>query len=539
MSAIKQISVLQSDNTYISEDIGADAENIDIDATHTLADKVRSWDNKVDSIEGKELSTNDYTTAEKNKLSGIENNAEVNIIESIQVNGTEQIVENKTVNIIIPESSGSSSNPVPVEEIDANQVNIDSTNTLADKAVEWDNKVDKVNGKGLSTNDYTTAEKTKLAGLSNYDDTILSGKISDIEEVVPTNASASNKLATMADVGEGGSGIEKATYEEAIALKAHAVDDLIYLNNVVYKVTSAIAIGDTITATGSGANVTTDTGLVINTLICIDGVPDNGGGDEGTEVLKPFSTATDQELSAMINGYYNGTISLADIQSVWSVGDTRTVDLSAMSATEAGESHRAQTIEMVILDFDHDTLTTPINGKTKALITIETKNCLRDATVADDDGKSNTENGYMNDSDTNVGGWTSCKRRTWCNNVFYNALPAGLKSMIKQVNKLTSAGNRSETINTDADYIFLPSEIEIFGSRTYSRAGEGTQYEYYKTASNRYKLPKWSSSYVSSIWRERSPRGTDAANFCLFNAGGDANYSGASRAYGLAPAMCL
>ncbi len=29
-------------------------------------------------------------------------------------------------------------------------------------------KVDKVSGKGLSTNDYTTAEKTKLAGLSNY-----------------------------------------------------------------------------------------------------------------------------------------------------------------------------------------------------------------------------------------------------------------------------------------------------------------------------------------------------------------------------------
>ena len=29
-------------------------------------------------------------------------------------------------------------------------------------------KVDKVTGKGLSTEDYTTAEKTKLAGLSNY-----------------------------------------------------------------------------------------------------------------------------------------------------------------------------------------------------------------------------------------------------------------------------------------------------------------------------------------------------------------------------------
>ena len=32
----------------------------------------------------------------------------------------------------------------------------------------WNNKVDKVNGKGLSTNDYTNDEKTKLAGISNY-----------------------------------------------------------------------------------------------------------------------------------------------------------------------------------------------------------------------------------------------------------------------------------------------------------------------------------------------------------------------------------
>lgn len=31
-------------------------------------------------------------------------------------------------------------------------------------------KVDKVSGKGLSTNDYTTADKNKLAGLNNYND---------------------------------------------------------------------------------------------------------------------------------------------------------------------------------------------------------------------------------------------------------------------------------------------------------------------------------------------------------------------------------
>lgn len=34
-------------------------------------------------------------------------------------------------------------------------------------------KVDKVNGKGLSTEDYTTTEKEKLASLSNYDDSNL------------------------------------------------------------------------------------------------------------------------------------------------------------------------------------------------------------------------------------------------------------------------------------------------------------------------------------------------------------------------------
>ena len=40
-----------------------------------------------------------------------------------------------------------------------------------------DNKVTKVNGKQLSTNDYTTAEKTKLASLENYDDGELRGKV--------------------------------------------------------------------------------------------------------------------------------------------------------------------------------------------------------------------------------------------------------------------------------------------------------------------------------------------------------------------------
>lgn len=45
-------------------------------------------------------------------------------------------------------------------------------------------KVDKVSGKGLSTNDYTTDEKTKLAGLVNYDDTAIKKQITDINTAI-------------------------------------------------------------------------------------------------------------------------------------------------------------------------------------------------------------------------------------------------------------------------------------------------------------------------------------------------------------------
>lgn len=43
-------------------------------------------------------------------------------------------------------------------------------------------KVDKVGGKQLSTEDYTTPEKQKLAGLSNYDDSALRKYIESLEE---------------------------------------------------------------------------------------------------------------------------------------------------------------------------------------------------------------------------------------------------------------------------------------------------------------------------------------------------------------------
>lgn len=256
--------------------------------------------------------------------------------------------------------------------------------------------------------------------------------------------------------------------------------------------------------------------------------------------LVSWTTGTNDEITAMVNAYYNGILSLDEIKSVWHLGDTRSVDLAAMEATGVGESHRAQTVEMEILDFDHDTLTTPVGSITKALITVDMKNCLRDATVSDTDGEHNAENGYMNSTNTNNGGWTSCTRRTWCNNVFFNALPSYFKSLVKSVDKLTSAGGGSYTINTDNDYCFLLSEIEIFGSATYSKAGEGSQYAWFANATtNRYKLPKWNKYTVSDVWWERSPFCDYFENFCRVIGNGNADVYNASGAAGLAPACCI
>jgi hypothetical protein len=59
-------------------------------------------DDKVDKVSGKGLSTNDYTTAEKNKLAGISAGAQVNVIESVKRNGTALTVTNKAVDVSVP-----------------------------------------------------------------------------------------------------------------------------------------------------------------------------------------------------------------------------------------------------------------------------------------------------------------------------------------------------------------------------------------------------------------------------------------------------
>jgi len=55
-----------------------------------------------------------------------------------------------------------------------------------------DSKVNTITGKGLSTEDYTTNEKNKLANLSNYDDTEIISRLDEFENLLLENANKKN-----------------------------------------------------------------------------------------------------------------------------------------------------------------------------------------------------------------------------------------------------------------------------------------------------------------------------------------------------------
>lgn len=76
-------------------------------------------DNKVDKVDGKGLSTNDYTAAEKTKLTGIAEGAQVNVIEEIQVNGTKVTPSGKKVNISVPTGALASKSEVAKTDLAA------------------------------------------------------------------------------------------------------------------------------------------------------------------------------------------------------------------------------------------------------------------------------------------------------------------------------------------------------------------------------------------------------------------------------------
>ena len=230
-----------------------------------------------------------------------------------------------------------------------------------------------------------------------------------------------------------------------------------------------------------------------------------------------WADGTDEEVAAMVAAADAGKLNLSDY---WHEGDERTVHLSAMSATGVGETHAAQDVVMVLSDPGHFTLA---SGKPCNFVVLQ-KDCLK-------------ETGYMNSYSTNNGGWNGCPRRTWCNSVYRNAIPSGLRGIFKQFTTYAANGTGSTSV-ASSDYFALFSEKEVFGSTTYANSSaesQNTQLKWFKTSSNRIK--KLNGSKYG--WWERSPYSGYLNRFCRVANGGLADWSYVDDGYGLAPFGCI
>ncbi len=153
---------------------------------------------KVDKVAGKGLSEADYTNTEKDKLAGVAEGAQVNVLENVKVNGEALEITEKGVNIDLSEYAKSADYTtallykgtvatyaeLPAEGQKVGDMynvtaadpshDLNAGENVAWNGTAWDNlggvtdlsgKVDKVEGKGLSTEDFTTDLKDKLEAI--------------------------------------------------------------------------------------------------------------------------------------------------------------------------------------------------------------------------------------------------------------------------------------------------------------------------------------------------------------------------------------
>lgn len=193
-------------------------------------------------------------------------------------------------------------------------------------------------------------------------------------------------------------------------------------------------------------------------------------------------------------------------QQFFKVGDSKTVNIGGTN------------YEVQIIGFNHDD---KVSGG-KAAYSFQLVDCLN-------------QTQQMNTSNTNTGGWNGSAMRGRMS-TYKSQLPAALRNVIKTVKKKsgTGGGSSSGTQQTNDD-LFLLSEIEIFGTTTYSVAGEGTQYEWYKAGNSRIKKVNGSAN----AWWERSPASGNTGNFCRVGSSGNAGTGAATVSFGVSFGFCV
>ena len=192
----------------------------------------------------------------------------------------------------------------------------------------------------------------------------------------------------------------------------------------------------------------------------------------------------------------------------------------------------------VILGFNHDSLS---DGSGKAGITIGMKNLLF--------GTVQMDNEYPY---TNIGGWNESTMRTYTLPKYLKTMPEDLQSVIKIVDKPSSAGGRYTTdITISQDRLWLQSRVEIMGTEGdyYSLVGEGSQYEYWRSIkdgtslSDRIKYGYQSSASTeptvpTGYWLRSAYQPSDSS-FTIIDENGRTYGKGSGNNFGVCLCFCI
>lgn len=166
----------------------------------------------------------------------------------------------------------------------------------------------------------------------------------------------------------------------------------------------------------------------------------------------------------------------------------------------------------------------------------------------------------MNSTDTNEGGWAGSELRSFLNGAFYDALPSDLKAVItpsiKYTDNVGNSSNLEGNVTVTEDKIFLFSEFEVYGNRTYANEYEQTKqarYQYYIDGKSR-KRDLWKQTPQAQYnisggtpWWLRSPSYSSSSDFCNVNnnknliqdAGNSVTTSSSSADLGVAPCFVI
>lgn len=178
----RTLQLSQDTLIYNANNIPLSTTMFSIQNFYTKPEIDKSLEFKVDKEGGKVLSSNDYTNEDKQSV-GIIKNKQDRLVsrENIKTVNNQSILGSGNIQIEIP------------------KVDLSSYYTKQKVDELLGTKIDKVVGKQLSTEDYTTAEKEKLAGLKNFNDSVLramiDGKATKID--VYTKSEADAKFATL------------------------------------------------------------------------------------------------------------------------------------------------------------------------------------------------------------------------------------------------------------------------------------------------------------------------------------------------------